>query len=287
MSYIRAQLHHQSKSSMKILSSGEYYGDKRSELHHDGIMLSKYKYTGIKTDWHYHENPYFMYVLQGNMKDCNRRATTLCPTGSLMFNNWEESHYGSKHSTDAAGFHLEFEKSWLQKHDITFDVLEGSKLIQQPQVHFLFAKLYRELSLTDTFSEVTIESLLVQICDYLKTEQVFESNKRPEWVDKLKDLLHSDENTLNLGYLSQQLDVHPVHISRTASKYLHVSLGEYIRQCKLKTALPLLLHSPYSLTEIAYQSGFSDQSHFNRVFKSHFNITPKTYRARLMIDCQC
>lgn len=266
---------------MKILSSGEYYGNKNSELRHDGITLSQYSYTGIQTDWHYHENPYFMYVLQGNMKDCNKKATTLCPTGSLMFNNWQETHYGSKHSTNAAGFHLEFEKSWLQKHDITFTVLEGSKLVQHPEVHFLFAKLYRELSIMDNYSELTIQSILIQICDSLKTEQSVESKKRPEWVDGLKELLHFDENTLSLEYLSQQLGVHPVHISRAASKYLNASLGEYIRQCKLKAAIPLLIQSNYSLTEIAYQSGFSDQSHFNRVFKSHFNMTPKAYRGRL------
>ncbi|MEM6378244.1 MAG: helix-turn-helix transcriptional regulator, partial [Bacteroidota bacterium] len=76
----------------------------------------------------------------------------------------------------------------------------------------------------------------------------------------------------------KQLDIHPVHISRAAPKYLSVSLGEYLRLHKIKKAIPLLLDSNYSLTEIAYQTGFSDQSHFNHVFKSYFNTTPRRFR---------
>lgn len=219
-----------------------------------------------------------MYVLQGNMMDCNKKAKTLCPSGSLMFNNWQEPHFGSKHSAKAGGFHLEFEKSWLKKNDISLHLLEGSQLIEHPQVHVLFAQLYHEFLLSDEHSKLSVEVLLVQICETLSQLKKTQTGKHPNWVDDLKELLHYDNSDLSLNYLSEQLNVHPVHISRAASKYLSLSLGEYIRQSKLKKAIPLMLDSTNSLTEIAYQSGFSDQSHFNRVFKSHFNRNPSSYR---------
>ncbi|MEM9686286.1 MAG: helix-turn-helix transcriptional regulator [Bacteroidota bacterium] len=266
---------------MKILTRGEYYGSQNSEVSFNGVLLSQYTYTADRTDWHYHENPYFMYVLQGNMMDSNKKVKTLCPSGSLMFNNWQEPHYGSEHSGDASGFHLEFEKNWLEKNGIALNLLEGSQLIQHPQVHFLFAKLYREFILSDKYSEVSVELLLLQICETLSQLKITHTQKHPNWVDGLKELLHYDTSKLSLEYLSNQLKVHPVHISRTASKYLLMSLGEYIRQYKLKKAIPLLLDSSNSLTEITYQVGFSDQSHFNRVFKSHFNMNPSSYRNRI------
>jgi AraC-like DNA-binding protein len=37
----------------------------------------------------------------------------------------------------------------------------------------------------------------------------------------------------------------------------------------------------YSLTEIAYLTGFSDQSHFTRIFKQHTGKSPLTYRKGL------
>lgn len=268
----------QASQKMKILSLGEYYGNQNSESSFNGVLLSQYTYTTDRTDWHYHENPYFMYVLQGNMKDCNKRVKTLCPSGSLMFNNWQEPHYGSKHSGDASGFHLEFEKNWLKKNGVSLHLWEGSQLIHNPQLHFLFAHIYREFMLSDTSSKVSVEVLLLQICDALSDQKQIDSLENPIWVDDLKELLHYDTATLSLDYLSNELNVHPVHLSRAAPKYLSMSLGEYIRQQKLKKALPLLLDSSITLTEITYQVGFSDQSHFNRVFKSHFNMNPSYYR---------
>ncbi len=263
---------------MKILTKGEYYGNQNLERSFNGVLLSQYSYSGDTTDWHYHENPYFMYVLQGNMKDCNKKAKTLCPSGSLMFNNWQEPHYGSKHSTNAGGFHLEFEKSWLKKNGITLNLLEGSQLIQNPQIHFLFADLYRELLRSDNYSEVSVEVLVLQICKILSDIKEINTQENPDWVASLKELLHYDTARLSLDYLSNELEIHPVHISRAAPKYLSMSLGEYIRQQKLKKVLPLLVDTSISLTEIAYQAGFSDQSHFNRVFNAYFKMNPNAYR---------
>ena len=225
-----------------------------------------------------------MYVLQGNMMDSNKKAQTLCPSGSLMFNNWQESHFGSKHSENASGFHLEFEKSWLKKNNIHLSLLEGSQLIQNPKIHLLFAKLYFEFILSDNFSEVSVELLLLQICETLGDLKPNDACKIPIWIEDLKELVHYDSSKLSLQYLSDQLGVHPVHISRSAKKHLSMSLGEYIRQAKIKKAIPLLLDSKASLTEITYKLSFSDQSHFNRVFKFHFNMNPSTYRKRIKLD---
>ena len=56
----------------------------------------------------------------------NKKIKTLLPPGHLMFTNWQEVHYGSKHSDFAGGFHLELERSWFKKHDISPMDLEGS-----------------------------------------------------------------------------------------------------------------------------------------------------------------
>ena len=264
---------------MRILTKGQYYGDQNLEIDFNGILLSRYTYNqGRPTDWHYHENPYFMYVLNGNMKDCNTKTTTLCPSGSLMFNNWQEPHFGSKHSEHASGFHLEFEKGWLKKNGIDLNLWEGSQRIDHPKLHAIFGQIYKEFLLADTYSDASIELLLVQVCDALSDLKQTEKVDSPTWVAGLKELLHYETGPLNLDYLSKTLDVHPVHLSRAAPKYLSTSLGSYIRLQKLKQALPLLLNPSISLTEIAYQVGFSDQSHFNRVFKSYFKCNPREYR---------
>ena len=270
---------------MKILTSGEYFGNQDKELSFDGIFLSKYRYTVEKTKWHYHENPYFMFVLEGNMMDANAKKSTPCSTGSIMFNNWQEVHYGQKCSERASGFHLELENSWFVKNEASSNLPEGSLLIQSPKTHLLFAKLYYEFLHFDPACKVAIEAPILEICRSLSTTKEIQQKKTPTWIAKLREILHHDTSHLTLNYLSSQLDVHPVHISRSAPKYLSLSIGEYLRQVKLKKAIQLLLESRDSLTQIAYQAGFSDQSHFNYVFKSYFKMNPGLYKKSVGKKC--
>ena len=110
------------------------------------------------------------------------------------------------------------------------------------------------------------------------------SNKVPEWATELKAIIqdHIDTNlSLTLKAISESLDVHPSYLSREFSKYFDdLSFGDYIRKLRIEKATTLLMGSQYSLAEIAYLTGFSDQSHFNRIFKKHIGITPSQYRRK-------
>lgn len=75
---------------MKILTTGQYYGAKQSEIDFTGVILSEYDYLATNTDWHEHENPYFMYVLKGNLFDINKKSKVHCEAGSFIFHNWQE-----------------------------------------------------------------------------------------------------------------------------------------------------------------------------------------------------
>ena len=110
------------------------------------------------------------------------------------------------------------------------------------------------------------------------------SNKVPEWATELKAIIqdHIDTNlSLTLKAISENLHVHPSYLSREFSKYFDdLSFGDYIRKLRIEKATILLTGSQYSLAEIAYLTGFSDQSHFNRIFKKHIGITPAQYRRK-------
>jgi transcriptional regulator GlxA family with amidase domain len=50
---------------------------------------------------------------------------------------------------------------------------------------------------------------------------------------------------------------------------------------RVEKAIQLLHSSKYSLTEIAFLTGFSDQSHFTRIFKKHTGENPSFYRKKM------
>ena len=263
---------------MKIQKSGDYYGIKKTELKNLGFSVSEYDYHLPETDWHYHENPYFMFVLGGNLKDLNKKGTRLCPQGSFLFLNWQEIHKNTKESFHAKGFHVELDRKWFKERELERVLWEGSKLITNPRLHHTLAKIYYEFMVDDKFSTVSMDTLVLELCDGLWENKGNTHKMEPAWIKTLEDLIYDDEDILSLDSLSAKLGIHPVHLSRSFPKYRDVTLGEYIRMHKIKKSLPALINSKFSLTQIAYLSGFSDQSHYTRTFKKYFNCTPIAFK---------
>ncbi|HYF31259.1 MAG TPA: chromate resistance protein ChrB domain-containing protein [Chitinophagaceae bacterium] len=124
------------------------------------------------------------------------------------------------------------------------------------------------------------ERLLIEVFEKFLKEKP--SKKIPSWAKELKELIQDQIDTnITLKQLSKELDINPAYLSREFSKYFNdLSFGEYIRKLRIDKAVEYLDTTNYSLTKIAYLTGFSDQSHFTRIFKKHMNENPSSYRKR-------
>ena len=129
-----------------------------------------------------------------------------------------------------------------------------------------------------------IEHLLIEVFEkYLKQQKSVK--KIPGWAKELKEIIQDQIDTnISLKELSKNLDINPAYLSREFSKYFDdLSFGEYIRKLRIEKAIEYLSIPGYSLTKIAYLTGFSDQSHFTRIFKKHTGQNPSAYRKNLHI----
>jgi YesN/AraC family two-component response regulator len=125
------------------------------------------------------------------------------------------------------------------------------------------------------------EHLFIEIFEkFLKQKR---SQKIPSWAKELKEIIQDQVDTnITLKQLSKDLDINPAYLSREFSKYFDdLSFGEYLRKLRIEKAIEYLNSSGYSLTKIAYLTGFSDQSHFTRIFKRHTGQNPSSYRKKL------
>ncbi|HXL58492.1 MAG TPA: helix-turn-helix domain-containing protein, partial [Chitinophagaceae bacterium] len=50
---------------------------------------------------------------------------------------------------------------------------------------------------------------------------------------------------------------------------------------RIEKAIELIKLHTHSLTEVAYLTGFSDQSHFTRIFKQHTGKNPMAFKKEL------
>ncbi|MEH3113028.1 chromate resistance protein ChrB domain-containing protein [Pedobacter terrae] len=128
-----------------------------------------------------------------------------------------------------------------------------------------------------------VEQLLLEVYHkYLKSSE----KKAPEWTRELRDMIQDQLDTnmsMSLQQASDSLEISPAYLSREFSRYFdNLSFGDYIRKMRIDKAISLMETVAYSLTEIAYLTGFSDQSHFNRIFKKQTGQNPSAFRKNLL-----
>lgn len=126
------------------------------------------------------------------------------------------------------------------------------------------------------------ENLLLEVYNKYLKKNTRSKRQTPSWAKELKELIQDQIDTnLTLKELSKDLDVNPSYISREFSKHFgSLGFGEYIRQQRIEKAIELMNNPELNFTQIAYLTGFSDQSHFTRIFKSLKGENPSVYRKK-------
>lgn len=88
---------------------------------------------------------------------------------------------------------------------------------------------------------------------------------------------HFHQN-LTLEELADLAHFSPSYLSRLFHNTTGLTLKTYITLKRLENAEFLLKNSSLNIHEIAFNCGFPNVSHFNRVFKAHTNLSPMEYR---------
>lgn len=70
------------------------------------------------------------------------------------------------------------------------------------------------------------------------------------------------------------------HFTELFRKITNQSWKEYLQKLRLTHARNLLERTDKSVVAVAFESGFEDLSHFHRVFKQSFHVSPLLYRKR-------
>lgn len=83
-------------------------------------------------------------------------------------------------------------------------------------------------------------------------------------------------NALSVKQLSHETGLSQRHLSRRFQKCIGLSPKEYLRVGRFIRSLQhLKKHPAHSLTDIAYESGYYDQAHFIRDYKTYSGHTPR------------
>lgn len=90
--------------------------------------------------------------------------------------------------------------------------------------------------------------------------------------------MEQTKGDVSLKRLQENLNITERTFERKFQEYVGVSPKLYARICRFSSMVQHLEYAEYSkLSDIAYEYGFSDQSHFNKTFKEFAGLTPSEY----------
>lgn len=94
---------------------------------------------------------------------------------------------------------------------------------------------------------------------------------------------HFHEN-ITLADISKHIHMSPAYFSHLFHKLSGTNLTKYIQKTRMEAVKRKLESSTDSITQIAFDCGFNNLTHFNRVFQSHEKCTPSRYRKDHLIN---
>ncbi|WP_336518040.1 chromate resistance protein ChrB domain-containing protein [Pollutibacter soli] len=173
---------------------------------------------------------------------------------------------------------------WAISAGLAYNIKDDYELLKQGMIVYDGLYSWAKYLIKEKHTQNPVDSIFLDVYKtYISKKQ--KGKKTPEWVGELKAIIQDQIDTnLSLTGISKELELNPSYLSREFSRYFDdLSFGEYIRKLRIDKAKELIQKDKYSLTEIAYLTGFSDQSHFTRVFKQVTGKNPSQFKKQWMM----
>ena len=133
------------------------------------------------------------------------------------------------------------------------------------------------------------ESCTIRLFSLLAAD--YETAARESWMNTSvsRDSLYTELGTAFIKemYMHDSITVEDVaahigitraRLNRAFQEELHISVQQYLIDCRMRHASRLLLTTPLSIKEISGQVGYSDQLVFSSAFKKKYGASPKLFR---------
>ncbi|MDB5278239.1 MAG: AraC family transcriptional regulator [Ferruginibacter sp.] len=262
---------------MLTFKQGRYSGTVTQTKEKGGATacITQYSPTDFNNDLHCHENTHFSFMLYGGCVEKKRDTVEMLP-GNIMYYHPGEQHQVVMIAGVAKRVNVELGAFFFDRHNIS-ETDAAQTIIKNPDYKFLMMKVYKELLNNDSVTGISIQQTLLQLT--ARQGSPGQSGRTPQWVPVVEEYLRTSlDDNLSLTELALIANLHPVTISKQFSKYFNCTIGEYKRKLKIEKSIALIKSSRQTLSQIAQECGFFDQSHFIRTFKKVTGFLPLEYR---------
>lgn len=121
-------------------------------------------------------------------------------------------------------------------------------------------------------------TMKTEVLNNLLIQQLQEQLKECEIIKLATDEMMINTSKDVLPELIKKLDLNERTFQRIFKKYVGITASQYRRICQFQVSFNQIREENFDkLTDVAYDNGFADQSHFIRSFKEFTETTPNDY----------
>jgi AraC-like DNA-binding protein len=115
------------------------------------------------------------------------------------------------------------------------------------------------------------------------TYKAVDVEKENQHINSFLDYInnHFHDSNLTLRLVSEQTGINQRRITSYIQKSFGCNFKTYVNRLRINESKRLLVESELNMGETAFKVGFSNQTHFNRVFKNFEGISPSEYRENI------
>lgn len=263
---------------------GDLHGETRVQCAVGGFILTEGTYPpALKIRRHDHELASICVVLAGSYEETFGRRSRRAEPGTIIIHPEGEQHAESHDRAEVKLLTIEI--AALQLRALKPAVNAFNEAWHQKDQRFVaFAsRLLLEAGYSDQISSLALESLTLEMLGAMDRIRLAETCGSP-WLLRVRDRLEADVETPTMKQLAELAGVHPVHLARAFRRAFGCSVGEYVRRRQVGTAMTMLVTGKLSLSTVAFEAGFTDQSHMTRLIRAHTGLTPGEWRRRMTPD---
>lgn len=242
-------------------------------------------FKNVTMNKHFHEEYTISLVYKGVHTFSNEKGTFHVDRNSIQIINPFEYHSTQNSTWSHLNIMIPKEKleqiaSEILQKDINSLILMEN-IIKDEETIKLFKYLFTSLN-TEDKNEILIDSNLINFIEILlqkhsslKIQNFKDLQENKNKIEKsfkyIEENLSNQE--LNLEDIAKSIKLSKYHFLREFKKHTTLTVNQYILVKKVGRIRELQKQN-LSLSQIAYECGFSDQSHMIKVFKKYVGYTP-------------
>ncbi|MDF2961605.1 MAG: AraC family transcriptional regulator [Paenibacillus sp.] len=141
----------------------------------------------------------------------------------------------------------------------------------------LWERVFKQETITDL--KFTLESHLTEVCSLIQEKRNGKSSNVIERIRKVIEQRYPDNVTVS--DIAESVFLSSTYVSLLYKQETGETVYEYLTKVRIEKAKELLRDPSFKFYEVCYAVGYSDPSHFSKLFKKATGFTPSAYREQV------